>query len=243
LKKYCIFFIFFTSLLLVAEISRNFKGNIKIDSFSKAKKILYNKIYKNLPKKTFYCGCSYKNRHSIDFNSCGFSPRKNAKRAKRVEAEHIVPASLFGRTFKSWTDGDPKCVTKKGKRYKGRRCSKKVSREFRLMEADLFNLYPAIGEVNGDRSNYEFAEIPGEKRVYGKCDVEIEGKKIEPREGIRGDIARTYFYMMKAYPERVRVSGEKMEMFREWDKLDPESAGEKLRRKTIRKVLGMEEKG
>ena len=238
MKRYLIFLTVLVFSFLIANEGKAFPGNTKITSFSKAKKILYNKIYKNLEKKTFYCGCSYKNKNSIDFKSCGFAPRKNAKRAKRVEAEHIVPASLFGRTFKSWRDGHPKCVTRKGKRYKGRRCAKKVSREFRLMEADLFNLYPAIGEVNGDRSNYEFAEIPGEKRSYGKCDVEIEGKKIEPREEIRGDVARTYFYMMASYPKRVKISGEKLKMFKRWSKLDPESEEEKMRLETIRKVLG-----
>ncbi len=69
---------------------------------------------------------------------------------------------------------------------------------FRYMEADLHNLQPAIGEVNGLRSNYSMAMIPGEKREFGKCDVEIEGSKVEPRPDIRGDIARTYMYMDQA---------------------------------------------
>lgn len=239
MKKSGIFLIVLIFSFILAAIELTFSGNTKIDSFSKAKKILYTKIYKDLEKKTFYCGCSYKNKNNIDFNSCGFKPRKNAKRANRIEAEHVVPASLFGKTFKSWKDGDPKCVTKKGKKYKGRRCAKKVSREYRLMEADLFNLYPAIGEVNGDRSNYEFAEIPRENRSYGKCDVEIEGRKIEPREEIRGDVARTYFYMMHTYPERVKISEEKLKMFQRWDKLDPESEGERKRVERIRTVLGI----
>jgi deoxyribonuclease I len=42
--------------------------------------------------------------------------------------------------------------------------------------------------------------IPGEKREFGACDVEIERRKIEPRPEIRGDIARTYMYMDWAYP-------------------------------------------
>ena len=44
------------------------------------------------------------------------------------------------------------------------------------MESDLHNLFPSIGEVNGDRSNYIFGEIPGESRVYGQCDIEIKKK-------------------------------------------------------------------
>ena len=70
------------------------------------------------------------------------------------------------------------------------------------MQADMFNLYPAIGEVNGRRSNYSMAIINGEKREFGKCDVEIKNRKVEPREEIRGEIARTYLYMDSVYPGR-----------------------------------------
>ena len=50
------------------------------------------------------------------------------------------------------------------------------------MQADMYNLYPAIGEVNGRRSNYSMAIIKGEKREFGKCDVEIKSRKIEPKK-------------------------------------------------------------
>ena len=48
------------------------------------------------------------------------------------------------------------------------------------MQADLYNLQPAIGEVNGLRSNYQIAIIKGEPREFGKCDIEIQNKKVEP---------------------------------------------------------------
>ena len=112
-----------------------------------------------------------------------------------LQWEHVVPAEAFGRSLRVWREGHPDCVNSKGKAYKGRRCAKKVSKLFRRMEADLHNLQPAIGEVNGDRSNYSMQEIAGEAREYGACDVEIDRRKIEPKEAIRGDIARTYFYM------------------------------------------------
>ena len=46
------------------------------------------------------------------------------------------------------------------------------------------------------------AIIKGEKREFGKCDVEIKNKKVEPKESIRGEIARTYMYMDSVYPGR-----------------------------------------
>jgi deoxyribonuclease-1 len=34
------------------------------------------------------------------------------------------------------------------------------------MESDLYNLAPAVGEINGLRSNYSFGMIPGEMREF-----------------------------------------------------------------------------
>ena len=39
-----------------------------------------------------------------------------------------------------------KCI-KNGKKFKGRKCARKISKKFRLMEADLYNLQPTIGEL------------------------------------------------------------------------------------------------
>jgi deoxyribonuclease-1 len=58
------------------------------------------------------------------------------------------------------------------------------------MESGLYNLVPAIGEINGLRSNYSFEMIPGEKREFGTCDMEIEDRKAEPRPEVRWNIAR-----------------------------------------------------
>ncbi len=63
------------------------------------------------------------------------------------------------------------------------------------MESDLYNLVPAIGEINGLRSNYSFAMIPGEKREFGTCDLEIENRKAVPRpEIIKGDVGSKTTY-------------------------------------------------
>jgi deoxyribonuclease-1 len=57
------------------------------------------------------------------------------------------------------------------------------------MESDLYNLVPAIGEINGLRFNYSFAMILGEQREFGTCGMEIENRKAEPRPEVRGNIA------------------------------------------------------
>jgi len=106
------------------------------------------------------------------------------------------------------------------------------------MEADLYNLYPTIGEVNGLRSNFAMAILPGEPRDYGSCDVEIKDKKIEPRPKIRGDIARTYLYMNWAYPDRLYISRRTNRLFTTWDKIDPVDEWERERAEMIRKIQG-----
>jgi deoxyribonuclease I len=232
-------------ILALSLVTGNaFAGNTRIRSFSKAKKILA-KLYK--PHQiTFYCGCNYTGKQ-VNHSSCGYKPKrpltkkgKINKRAYRIEWEHIVPAHAFGQSFIEWREGHPKCKTKKGKHYKGRRCAGKVNKEFKRMEADLYNLVPAIGEVNGNRSNYSMAMIPGEKRNYGLCDVEIEGRKVEPTEGIRGNIARTYLYMDWSYPGRGVISKKNRKLFEAWNKLDPVDQWECERARLIEKQQGNE---
>ncbi len=136
------------------------------------------------------------------------------------------------------TDGSERCVTRKGKRFKGRKCTEKTNREFRLMQADMHNLVPAIGEVNGLRSNYGFTQLPGEEREFGTCDVEIRDRKIEPADHLRGDIARIYMYMDKAYPGRGIISRKNRKLFDAWAKLDPVDKWECERQERIKGIQG-----
>jgi deoxyribonuclease-1 len=62
----------------------------------------------------------------------------------------------------------------------------------------MYNLVPAVGEINALRSNYSFGIIPGERREFGECDMEIKNRKAEPPPNVRGDIARIYFYMVNS---------------------------------------------
>ena len=171
----------------------------RIQSFSQAKKLMRQVFAGH--ERTFYCDCAYQG-NAVDLDSCGYHPKKTPKRARQMEWEHVVPAEAFGQSFPEWRDGHPGYVDRKGKAFRGRNCAAKIAIPFRYMEADLYNLQPAIGEVNQLRSNYSMAMIDGEARRFGVCDLEIEDRKIEPRPDIRGDIARTYFYMDAAYPGR-----------------------------------------
>ena len=200
------------------------------ENFRSAKKTLRH-IYANDLQTSFYCGCSFssqqvngKNKLIVDHKSCNYTPRKNAKRASRIEWEHVVSAWEFGHQLQCWQEG-------------GRKACKK-DKQFKRMEADLHNLVPAIGEVNGDRSNYKFTVLEGEKLVYGACDMEVDFKKrsVEPPEAVRGDIARTYFYMAEKYG--LKISKKQRKLFEAWDKADPVSEYECRRHKPKSKKQG-----
>lgn len=213
------------------------------ESFSKAKKQMKQVYYDN--QFTFYCNCIYdykkeKGREkTVVYNdSCGYKPRKNKKRGETIEWEHIMPAYRFASGLQCWNEKI--CIDKNGKSYKGRKCCEKVDKKFRIMQADMYNLVPSVGELNGDRSNYPYGIIEGESRVYGECDFEVRGKKAEPKEDIRGDIARTYFYMEETY--NIELTDEERQLFIMWDKLDNISQWEKVRAERIKEIQGNENK-
>ena len=210
-------------------------------SFSQSKKKLM-KLYLNAGQtQTLYCGCSFNKAKDIDHLSCGYVPRKQTnKRSRRLEWEHVMPAHAFGKNLQCWQK--KLCTKRNGKTYKGRKCCSRISDKFKMMQADMHNLFPSIGEVNGDRSNHPFGDIPDEPRVYGQCDFELrknlgrKGKIAEPTEAIRGDIARAYFYMSSQYD--VLIPGEYKEILSQWNLSDPPDDWEIERNDLIEAVQG-----
>ncbi len=206
-----------------------------INTFSKAKERARDEVYFDR-KVTFYCACAYiptgKSGGRIDPSDCGFTSTK--KRAKRLEWEHVVPASFLAATRPCGQTGHPTCAAP------GRKCCEKsgVDQTARHMINDLHNLVPSIGQINGDRSNHEYGEVAGEPRAYGTCDFEVGGdpKKAEPRPAIRGNIARIWFYMSETY--NVPLSTEKRQMLEEWAEADPVGEWERIRDTRIEQVQG-----
>lgn len=213
--------------------------NQKIQSFSEAKKYMEKVVYSSEPvRRDFYCDCPYDAKKSVLPAACGYVPKKESARSRRIEWEHVVPAENFGRFFVEWRDGSPACIDGKGKAFKGRKCAEKTNPQFRAMAADMYNLVPAIGELNQLRSNYQYAMIDGEPREFGKCDFEVMDKKVEPRPELRGDIARTYFYMAAAYPKVSFLSDKQRKLFEAWSAQDPVDRAECERSAAIEKVQG-----
>lgn len=85
------------------------------------------------------------------------------------------------------------------------------------MNTDLYHLYPTDKVVNGKRSNYPFGEtncedygsVKGYKSANGFSKLGANtypgynGVVFEPNDLYKGDFARTYFYMVTCYEEKL----------------------------------------
>ncbi len=120
------------------------------------------------------------------------------------------------------------------------------------MYTDLFHIYPTDGYVNNQRSNYPFGECSGGTYVASSGSVKPLGKLgkstvsgytgtvWEPDDEYKGDFARTYFYMVAAYNDKIpnwsseMLDGSKypgftswaVNMLLNWNTLDPVSQKE-----------------
>ena len=202
------------------------------DTFVEAKVIARQKVYfdqNTSAQGDLYCGCKWewvgKSGGRVDAASCGFQARKQETRGERTEWEHIVPAWTFGHQRQCWQNG-------------GREHCVADDPVFRAMEADLFNLYPAVGEVNGDRSNFNYGMVSGNQGEYGQCTTKVDfaQRAAEPRDEVKGLVARTTFYMFDRY--RLNMSRQQQQLLMAWDRQHPVSAWEKERDRRISAIMG-----
>ena len=229
------FFILKLIIFVLLNFSLALAKNSTISSFSQAKKYLKT-IYED-HRETFYCQAKFLEDGTVLLPE-GFITPKHEKRSKRIEWEHVVPAENFGRSFIEWREGDSKCIDNKGKSFKGRQCAEKVNEEYRFMQADMYNLYPAIGSVNAMRSNFNFTELPSNTpNTFGNCSMKIKDKKVEPPSYTKGVIARTYFYMEQEY-SRFKISSSMKKILMVWDNKYPVTQWECIRSQRIEKIQG-----
>ena len=206
-----------------------------MNSFAAAKRVL-PQIYLQLEEEfgtqsTVYCGCpiefsgsAKKPKWSVDLEPCGYEHRKNKNRARRIEVEHIMPAWEFGHQLKCWQEG-------------GRDQCGKVA-QFKKMEGDLHNLFPSVGEVNGDRGNFQFTNMGVKPTQYGKCPmvVDFKLKRAQPPQAAHGVIARSYLYMAQRYG--IRLANQQRRLYEAWNREMPVTAWECRRNELIKEAQG-----
>lgn len=201
-------------------------------NFAAAKVIAKQKIFfdqATSDEGELYCGCQWewtgKSGGRINAKSCGYQTRAQQTRAERIEWEHIVPAWTIGHQRQCWQNGGRKnCIAD--------------DPVFPAMEANLFNLYPSVGEVNADRSNFQFGMVSGVSSQYGACatKVDFKGRAAEPRDEVKGLVARVSFYMYDRYG--LNMSRQQQQLLMAWDRQYPVSSWEKEWHNRTAKVMG-----
>lgn len=128
------------------------------------------------------------------------------------------------------------------------------------MYTDLFHLYPTDGYVNNQRGNYPFGETNGEKyksnggfSKLGKSTVSGYSDIVfEPADEYKGDFARSYFYMVTCYENRIATWNSDMldgksypgfaqwalDMLLRWAAEDPVSEKETARNNKVYGIQG-----
>ncbi|KRW58512.1 endonuclease [Pseudomonas sp. TTU2014-080ASC] len=186
-------------------------------------KQIARQIYAAQPT-TFYCGCRFRG-NQIDLASCGYQPRKQPERARRLEWEHVVPAWVIGHQRQCWKNG-------------GRNNCSRNDKTYQAAEADLHNLVPSIGEVNSDRSNFALGMLSQKPSQYGACKmvVDFSAKTAMPPEHTRGAAARIYLYMSDHY--RLRLSNRDRRTYEAWNRQYPVTEWERWRNQQVGCVMG-----
>lgn len=205
------------AILIVIALVLFFLGiaygdQLQIGDYGKAREVFWNELYTGAGR-DLYCGSLFKGR-------------------KGLNIEHVYAASWMGEYLGC------------GSRVKCRVSSDPTTRErFNYMEGDLHNLWPALATINKARSNYLFGIIGGEyRKPLGWCDFEYHRTKrvAEPRPAVRGEIARSIFYMADEYG--LPIDPGMVKLLIGWNKVDPPSGHEVWRNNIIEQLQGTRNK-
>lgn len=221
------FYAFFTSMLTVALAAPP-------ENFSTAKRIAHTLF--SAHRDTLYCHCYYDSDNRTDLTSCGLEAYAELKRVHRMEWEHMMPAYQFGHTLLCWQE--KLCVKKDGVPYRGRACCQKLNPQFRRMEAELYNLWPAVGEINRARYNFSFAYVPNHEPTYPRCTIRIDRhtKTIEPDNQSKGIVARATLFMAMRYS--IPLPSSQRRLLESWNEQFPPNAWEKTWAKHVAQQEG-----
>lgn len=214
----------------------DYQGNRANDDFQKVKNILLRQVYFD-HRTTLYCGYPFEKNKDVDLPR-GFVAPEHKERASRIEWEHVVPAEHFGQSFTEWSQGVDACKRPNGHYYKGRKCAEDRNQEYRYMQADMYNLFPAVGAVNAVRSNYPYRILENVPHTFGTCEMKVAGNYAEPPERSRGEISRAMLYMDATYPAHYQMGDRVRKMVEEWNRTYPVTAWECTRAARIESLQG-----
>ncbi|WP_330114813.1 endonuclease [Pseudomonas sp. JS3066] len=108
--------------------------------------------------------------------------------------------------------------------------------QYPYMLSDLHNLYPDQSRIELARRNALFGDVgDGGQRTLADCDFKSAYQLVEPRDAAKGNVARAIFYMHSEYG--LPIVGQ-LQMFQQWNRLDPVDDEERARNSRIEAIQG-----
>ena len=196
----------------LAELPWPQGGQRTYQTYDDARRIFWKKLYPDGGTE-LYCGVTFDRARKDAVNEA-------------LSVEHAYPADSIAETEPGCTD---------------RTCS--VTRVQRAM-ADLQNLWPAFQRVNSSRSKLRYGEVAGESaRRFTEFCPDFErpmGAKavVEPRDDVKGDLARTLVYMHFVYGLPLENAVNDKGLLLTWMQADPPDAEEMRRNALIDQLQG-----
>lgn len=187
-------------------------GQRTFQTYDEARRIFWRKLYPTGGTE-LYCGVT-------------FDGARQNEVAQALSVEHTFPADAIA-------ESEPGCTN--------RTCS--ATRVQRAM-ADLQNLWPALQRVNSSRSRLRYGIIDGENaRRFTEFCPDFErgsGAKavVEPRDDVKGDIARSLVYMHFVYGLALEDAVADRGLLLGWMQADPPDAEEMRRNALIDRLQG-----
>ncbi|MFG1499858.1 endonuclease [Halobacteriovorax sp. XZX-3] len=195
---------------LRTELQRIISQNHKKNSYSQAKRYLFNELHlkydeSNQPYvKGVYCNKVF-NGSTPNIGPIGDGKIPNHQ---IVNCEHTWPQSKFTGGFSS-----------------------------QLQKGDLHHLFPTDSKANSVRSSNDFADLKGGKAATRDCFAShSDGHYFEPPTEHKGNVARAMFYFATRYGAKINSRMEKY--LRRWHAEDPVDSDEIERNNKIEEIQG-----
>ena len=115
---------------------------------------------------------------------------------------------------------------------------------YKHAEGDLHNLWLAVKNINSSRSDNIFGETDDGQARFDYCPLFVRTYSpnpivVEPRDSVKGNIARTLFYMNDEYGFGLKGM---TPMLKRWNRLDPPTEHEYWRNERIFLLQGTRNK-
>lgn len=205
---------------------------VSIESSKKEQKRIYIQGGHN---KTLHCECMFDRQLQVHSNTCKPSPKNllTKKKSAVVQWIHAMPMEKFAGTLRCWNKSS--CTLADGKTKKASQCCKEISPKFKSMQADMHNLFPSVRTQENNEIDSS-ATIYGGNQEYAFCSGLNDGDLERPHRGVRGDIARAWFYMVRQY--KLSIADDLEDRLRAWHLEDPPDAWEQERNTSIEIIQG-----